>query len=77
MNLKKELQKVNDKISMIAKMIEKMIDGVEAPEKPKAKLPETKPVKKVAAVKPVSKKPVKLTAAETVLGVIKKSKKRH
>jgi hypothetical protein len=75
MNLKKELQKVNDKIGMIAKMIEKMIDVAEAPEKPKAKLTKAKPVEKVAAVKTVGKKPVKLTAADTVLGIIKKSKK--
>jgi predicted Rossmann fold nucleotide-binding protein DprA/Smf involved in DNA uptake len=74
MDIKKELRKVNDRINEIAKMIDKMIGAVEAPEKEKPKTAKIKSVKK-PAVKPVAKKPLKLTVSDTVLGIIKKSKK--
>ena len=84
MNLKKELQKVSQKINVLSNMIEKMIAAAEepdkpskvkkavakkaAPKKPKAK----KPSKGKAA--PIAKKPAESTAVQTVLELIKESK---
>ena len=74
MNLKKDLQAVSKELNTLSKKIEKMIDAVDKLEKPKAA--PVKPAKKVAVKKPASKKSAgEVTAADTVLGVIKRSKK--
>ena len=74
MNLKKDLQTVNSGLKALAKKIEKMIVAVDKLEKPKAA--PAKPAKKVAVKKPASEKSAgKVTAADTVLGIIKRSKK--
>ena len=74
MNLKKDLQAVSKELNTLSKKIEKMIVAVDKLEKPKAA--PVKPAKKVAVKKPASKKSAgEVTAADTVLGVIKRSKK--
>ena len=84
-NLKKNLQTVNKDLEALSKKVDKMIVAVGKLEKPKAaKKPKTKVVKrkpakktvakKIAAKKPAAKKPTK-TAVDTILGVIKGSKK--
>ncbi|MBW2202246.1 MAG: GIY-YIG nuclease family protein [Deltaproteobacteria bacterium] len=74
MNLKKDLQAVNKELNTLSKKIEKMIVAVDKLEKPKAA--PAKPAKKVAVKKPASKKSVgEVTAVDTVLGIIKRSKK--
>ena len=86
-NLKKDLQTVNNELKALANKSDKMIatiDKVEKPKvakKPKAKAVKRKPArktvaKKVAVKKPAAKKsPGKMTAADTVLAIIKRSKK--
>ena len=72
-NLKKDLQAVNKGLNALANKVEKMIAAVDKVEKPKAA--PAKPVMKAAA-KLVAKKTVgKVTAADTVLAIIKRSKK--
>lgn len=72
-NLKKDLQAVNKGLKALAAKIEKMIAAVDKVEKPKAA--PAKPVMKAAA-KLVAKKTVgKVTAADTVLAIIKRRKK--
>jgi putative endonuclease len=86
MNLKKELQAVNKDLKELSKKVDRMVVTVgklekpKAAKRPKAKAVKAKPVKKVVAKKvvvkkPAAKKPVKFTAADTVLGVIRRSKK--
>ena len=77
-NLKKNLQAINREIKVLAKKVDQMIVAVGKLEKPKtvkAKPAKKALVKKVATNKPATKKPAKLTAADTILGVIKTSKK--
>jgi len=81
MNLKKDLQAVNRDIKALAKNVEKMIAAIgklEKPKvarKPKAKAVKAKPVKKVIAKKPAAKKVTGVTAADAVMGIIKRYKK--
>jgi len=73
-NIKKDLQAVNKELNALATKIEKMIAAVDKVEKPKAAPP--KPAKKVAVKKPASEKSAgKVTAADTVLAIVKRSKK--
>ncbi|MBW2616926.1 MAG: hypothetical protein JRD02_12230, partial [Deltaproteobacteria bacterium] len=85
-NLKKNLQSVNKDLTALGKKVDKLIVAVgklEQPKvakKPKAKVVKKKPVKKavakkVAVKKPAVKKQVEPTAADTVLGFIKRYKK--
>ena len=85
-NLKKNLQTVNKDLEALSKKVDKMIVAVGKLEKPKAaKKPKTKVVKrkpvkkavakKVAVKKPAAKKQVEPTAADTVLGFIKRYRK--
>ena len=81
--LKKDLQTVNKEIKALSKKVDRMIVTVGKLEKPKAvkakpvkKVAAKKaPVKKVAVKKPAAKKLVKLTAADTVFGFIKRYRK--
>ena len=86
--LKKDLQAVNREIKALAKKVDKMIVAIGKLEKPKAvkvnpvkkTVAKTKPVKKAPVKKvvvkmPAAKKPVKLTATDTVLNIIKRYKK--
>ncbi len=84
-NLKKNLNAVNKDLKALAKKVDKLIVVVgklekpKATKKPKAKAVKRKPVKKtvakkVAVKKPAAKKTTK-TAIDTILGVIKRSKK--
>ncbi len=84
-NLKKNLQSVNRELKALAKKVDKIVVAVgklEKPKvtkKPKAKAVKKKPVKKtvakrIAIKKPVAKKSTK-TAIDTVLAIIKRSKK--
>ena len=67
MNLKRDLQAINRQLNTISKKLEKMITAAE-PQKPKA-------AKAKSAKKPVAKKEKQMTAPETVMAVIKRSKK--
>jgi hypothetical protein len=67
-NLKKNLQAVNKDLKALAKEFDKIVVAVGKLEKPKA-------VKAKPAKKSTTKKPAKLTAADTILGIIKKRKK--
>ena len=74
--LKKDLQTVNKELNALVKKTESLLkafDKLEKPKaakKPKAKAVKTKPVKKI-----VVKKAAPVTAADTVLAIIKRSKK--
>jgi len=72
-NLKKDLQAAKKELKALSGKMEKMIAAVGKPEKPKAT--KAKPVKKAAEKKPAAKKTSKLSAAETVLRIIKRSRK--
>jgi putative endonuclease len=84
-NLLKDLRAVNKDLKTLSKKVDKIIVAVGKVEKPKAKAtkakpakktaPKTKPLKKVAAKKPAAKKTEKLSAADTILGIIKRHKK--
>ena len=87
-NLKKDLQAVNREIKALSKKVEKVIVAVDKLEKTKAvkatpvkkvvvKKPavKAKPVRKAAVKKPAAKKTAQLSAVDTVLGFIKRSKK--
>ncbi len=67
-NLKKDLQTVNKDLNALSKKIEKLIARVGKTEKPKAA--EAKSVKKAAV-----KKEKKMTTTQTVLAIIKRSRK--
>ena len=84
--LKKDLQTVNKELKALAKKTESLLKAVDKLEKPKAaKKPKAKPaktkavkktpVKKVAAKRPAPKKAAPAPAADTVLAIIKRSKK--
>jgi predicted Rossmann fold nucleotide-binding protein DprA/Smf involved in DNA uptake len=84
-NLKKNLQTVNRELKALAKKVDKIVVAVgklEKPKvakKPKAKTAKRKPVqrtvaKKVAVKKPAAKKTTK-TVIDTVLAMIRRSKK--
>ena len=84
-NLKKDLQAVNKELKGLVKKIESMlkaVDRVEKAQSPKAKkapakrTSKAKALIKVAAKKaPAKKKPAKMTDADKVLNIIKRSKK--
>ncbi len=74
-NLIKDLRAANKDLKALSKKVDKMIVEVGKLEKPKAKpakrtVAKAKPVKKV-----VAKKTVKLTAADTLFGIIKRYRK--
>jgi len=72
-NLIKSLQAANRDLKALSKKVDKIIVEVEKLEKPKSAkktIAKAKPVKKV-----VAKKTAKLTAADTLLGIIKRCKK--
>jgi len=79
--LKKDLQTVNKELNALAKKVDRIIVAVDKLEKPKAtKKPKAKPVKaKTVKKTPVKKAAVKnaapVTAVDTVLAIIKRSKK--
>jgi predicted Rossmann fold nucleotide-binding protein DprA/Smf involved in DNA uptake len=84
-NLKKKLQTINRELKALAKKVDKIVVAVgklEKPKvakKPKAKVVKRKPVrktvaKKVAVKKPAAKKTTK-TVIDTVLTIIRRSKK--
>ncbi len=78
-NLKKNLQAVNREIKALANKVDRIVVAVEKLEKPKTKVVERKPVrktvaKKVAVKKPAAKKTSK-TVIDTVLTIIRRSKK--
>jgi predicted Rossmann fold nucleotide-binding protein DprA/Smf involved in DNA uptake len=72
-NLKKSLQSVNKDLNALSKKVDKIIVAASKLEKPNTI--KKKAVKKVAIKKPAVKKVVKLTAADTMFAVIKRSKK--
>jgi predicted Rossmann fold nucleotide-binding protein DprA/Smf involved in DNA uptake len=74
MNLKKDLQAVNRGINALEKKVAKIIAAIDKLEKAKAKTGKTKPKKKVVVKKPAVKKTAK-TSIDTVLAIIKRSKK--
>ena len=84
-NLKKDLNAVNTELKALQKKVDQIVVAVgkleksKATKKPKAKVVKKKPVKKtvtkkVAAKKSATKRSTK-TAVDTILGVIKGSKK--
>ena len=75
MNLKKDLHAVNKGLTELGKKLGNIIAAVDKLVKPKA-APSKPAKKKVAVKKPASEKSAgEVTAADTVLGVIKRSKK--
>ena len=66
-NLKKDLQAVNKDLKALSQKLEKMVVAVDRIEKPAVK---SKPAKKA-----IAKKEQKMTVLETVLSIIKRSKK--
>ena len=84
-NLKKDLRAVNKDLKALTKKTENLLKTVDKQEKPKvrtakaksAKKPvaKAKPLKKVAAKKPATKKTEKLSAADTIMGIIKRHRK--
>jgi len=75
-NLKKDLQAVNKELNALSKKIEKLIAAVSKTQKSRAS--KVKPAKKAvskSAKKPVAKKVTGKTTSETVLAIIKRSKK--
>jgi hypothetical protein len=78
--LKKNLEALSRDLKVLADKTERWLKMLEKYEKPKAKPAKAKAVKKVAVKKVASKKAVPkkiapVTAAETVLAIIKNSKK--
>jgi len=67
-NLKKNLQAINRGIKVIAKKVDQMIVAV-------GELEKIKTAKAKPAKKSTTKKPAKLTAVDTIFGIIKTSKK--
>ena len=80
-NLKKDLQTVNKDLKALAKKVDGIIiaiDKLEKPKatkKPKAKAVKIKAVKKAPVKKAAVKKAAPATAVDTVLAIIKRSKK--
>ena len=75
MDLKKELGMVGKEMQSLSRKLAKLILEADRLEKSKPKIPKTKPVKKVPAKKPVANKSAKLSATDTVLTIINRSKK--
>jgi len=74
LNLKKELQKVSDKINQLTKIVDKMKDAVESTETATKKKPAKEKVAKRTLKKAPAKKPTRGEAVQTILEIIKKSK---
>jgi len=84
-NLVKNLRAASKDLKALSKKVDKIITEVGKFEKPKAKavkaksvkrtVAKAKPVKKIVAKKTTAKKTVKLTAADTLFGIIKRYKK--
>ena len=80
-NLKKNLQTVNRELNALTKKVDKIIVAVgklekpKATKKPKAKPVEAKTVKKTPVKKAAVKKAASVTAVDTVLAIINRSKK--
>ena len=84
-NLLKDLRAVNKDLKTLSKKVDKMIVAVGKLDKPKTKVAKVKqakktvakakPLKKVAAKKPTAKKTEKLSAADTIIGIIKRHRK--
>jgi len=84
-NLLKDLRTVNKDLKALSKKVDKMIVAAGRLEKPKTKATKAKPAKKtVAKAKPLkrvvakklpAKKTEKLSAADTILGIIKRHRK--
>ena len=75
MNLKKSLQAVNKELKALAKKVDKLIVAVDKLEKAKIKVVKAKPKRKVAVKKTAAKKTANLSAIDTVLTIIKRSRK--
>jgi len=73
LNLKKDLQAVNRGIKALSKKVEKVILEVNKLEK--SKPVKAKAAKKAAVKKAVVEKTTKLSATDTVLGIIQRSRK--
>jgi len=73
MNLKKDLQAVNKELKALAKKLDKMV--VTADKFEKSGTVKAKPMKKAAVKKPAAMKTAKLSATDTVLRIIKRSRK--
>jgi predicted Rossmann fold nucleotide-binding protein DprA/Smf involved in DNA uptake len=82
--LNKDLEAISKALNVLAQKVEKLqeqiVEGPEPTKRPKAKAVKKKavkkaPARKVAAKKAVPKKAKPKTAADTVLAIIKKSKK--
>ena len=84
-NLLKDLRTVNKDLKTLSKKVDNMIVAAGKFEKPKVKaakakpakktVAKAKPLKKVAAKKPGAKKTKKLSAADTILSIIKRHRK--
>ena len=84
-NLIKNLRSASKDLKTLSKKVDKIITEVVKLEKPKAKavkaksakrtVAKAKPVKKIVGKKTNAKKTVKLTAADTLFGIIKRYKK--
>ncbi len=84
-NLLKDLRTVNKDLKTLSKKVDNMIVAAGKLEKPKVKaakakpakktVAKAKPLKKVAAKKPGAKKTKKLSAADTILSIIKRHRK--
>jgi len=70
-NLKKNLQSVNKELKALAKQVDKIVVAVDKLEKPKT----AKKPKAIAVKKPAAKKLTKLTATDTVMRFINRTKK--
>jgi len=69
--LKRDLQSLVKALKALTQKTEKMIKQVKKPDKAQAaKKPKAKPIKR-----PIAKKPAKLSASDTVLATIKRSRK--
>ena len=83
--LLKDLRAANKDLKALSKKVDKLIVKTEKLEKPKTKaikvkpakkiVTKAKPVKKFVTKKATAKKPAKLTAADTVFGIIKRYRK--
>ena len=84
-NLLKDLRTVNKDLKTLSKKVDKMIVAAGKLEKPQVKaakakpakktVAKAKPLKKVAAKKPATKKTEKLSAADTIMGIINRHRK--
>jgi predicted Rossmann fold nucleotide-binding protein DprA/Smf involved in DNA uptake len=72
-NLKKNLQSLNRDLKALAKKADNLVVALDKLEQSKSA--KTKPAKKMPVKKAAAKKSSPATAADTVLGIIKRSKK--